>query len=166
MKVNVLKKLIAEVVRKEVKVVVREELAKFKMDDVLGESKSPSLSDAVQPKKMVQPKNKKQYTSNSALNEILNSTVGGIQQGGDGIENIYEGVDANNEEWPSLGGQTMTTSNYGAMMNGGIPNQNNQNAQSVAHLPDDNPVKRALTRNYGDVMAAVEKKKGGSPLKG
>ena len=60
----------------------------------------------------------------------------------------------------------MTTSNYGAMMNGGIPNQNNQNAQSVAHLPDDNPVKKALTRNYGDVMAAVEKKKGGSPLKG
>ena len=49
MKVNVLKKLIADVVRKEVKSVVREELAKFKMDDILGENTSPqSLTEAVQ----------------------------------------------------------------------------------------------------------------------
>ena len=169
MKVNVLKKLIGDVVRKEVKAVVREELAKFKMDDILGENTKPqSLTEAVQPRKMVQPSVKKQYTKNSALNEILNSTVGGIQQGGDGISNIME----ESEEVPTLGGRTMTTSNYGAMMNdrmpqGGMTHQvSNQNAQSVAHLPEDNAVKKALTRNYGDVMAAIEKKKTGAPLKG
>ena len=163
MKVNVLKKLIGDVVRKEVKAVVREELAKFKMDDILGENTKPqSLTEAVQPRKMVQPSVKKQYTKNSALNEILNSTVGGIQQGGDGIQNIME-----EEEYPTMGGGVKTTSNYGAMMNSGMPQQgNNQNAQSVAHLPEDSPVKRALTRNYGDVLKAVDSKKGGRPLKG
>ena len=118
-------------------------------------------SKAVKPKrKMVQPKVKKQYTRNSALNEILNSTVGGIQQGGDGISNIQEGDDS---EWPTMGGKAMTSDNYGAMMNSGIPNQNEQ---QVAHLPKENPVARALTRNYSDVLAAVDKKKNGTPLKG
>ena len=102
------------------------------------------------------------YTKNSKLNEILNQTVGGIQGGGDGISNIVEGDDS---EYPTMGGKAMTTSNYGAMMNGGMPNQNH-NARQVAHLPEDNAVKKALTRNYGDVMAAIERKKGGSPLKG
>ena len=112
---------------------------------------------------MVQPKVKKQYVKNNALNEILNQTVGGVQGGGDGISNIVEGDDS---EWPTMGGGIKTTSNYGAMMNGGMPNQNHQNAQQVAHLPEDNAVKKALTRNYGDVMKAIEKKKGGQPLKG
>ena len=161
MKVNVLKKLI----REEVRSVIREELAKFKMNEVLVEPKTEltSLTEAVKPfKKMVQPKVRKQYTRNDALNEILNQTVGGIQGGGDGISNIVEGDDS---EYPTMGGKAMTTSNYGAMMNGGMPNQNH-NARQVAHLPEDNAVKKALTRNYGDVMAAIERKKGGSPLKG
>ena len=81
----------------------------------------------------------------------------------DGISNIVENDDS---EWPTMGNKTMTTSNYGAMMNGGMPNQSNQNAKQVAHLPEDNAVKKALTRNYGDVMAAIDKKKGGQPLKG
>ena len=166
MKVDMLKKLIGEVVRKEVKSVLREELVKFKMNEVLREPKTEltSLSEAVRPiKKMVQPKVKKQYVKNNALNEILNQTVGGVQGGGDGISNIVEGDDS---EWPTMGGGIKTTSNYGAMMNGGMPNQNHQNAQQVAHLPEDNAVKKALTRNYGDVMKAIEKKKGGQPLKG
>ena len=45
-------------------------------------------------------------------------------------------------------------------------NISNQTAQQVAHLPEDNAVKKALTRNYGDVLKAIDKKKGGSPLKG
>ncbi len=152
--------------RKEVKAVVREELAKFKMNEVLTKPKTEptSLADVVKPmKRVVKPRVEKQYTKNSALNEILNSTVGGIQGGGDGISNIVENDDS---EWPTMGGGTKTTSNYGAMMNGGMPNQSNQNAQSVAHLPEDSAVKRALTRNYGDVLKAIDKKKGGSPLKG
>ena len=170
MKVNALKKLI----REEVRSVIREELAKFKMNEVLTEPKTEltSLSEAVRPvKRMVKPEVTKQYTKNSKLNEILNQTVGGIQGGGDGISNIVEGDDS---EYPTMGGKAMTTSNYGAMMNGGMPNQNHQNAQQVAHLPEDNAVKKSLTRNYGDVigrdyrglMKAIEKKKGGQPLKG
>ena len=106
------------------------------------------------------PKVTKAYTKNNALNEILNSTVGGIQQGGDGISNITENDDS---EWPTMGGGTKTTSNYGDMMNSGMPNQN---AQQVAHLPEDNAVKKALTRNYGDVLKKISEKKSGAPLKG
>jgi flagellar biosynthesis/type III secretory pathway chaperone len=83
MKVNVLKKLI----REEVRAVIREELAKFKMNEVLAEPKSEltSLTEAVRPfKKMVKPRVEKQYTKNTKLNEILNQTVGGMQRGGDG----------------------------------------------------------------------------------
>jgi len=161
MKVSGLKKLIGDVVRKEVKAVVREELAKFKMDEVLSDKTTPTLTEAIQPKKIVKPRVEKQYTKNSKLNEILNSTVGGIENGGDGISNINENDDS---EYPTMGGKTMTTSNYGAVMNGG--SNNNYNAQQVAHLPEDNAVKKALTRNYGDVMKAIDKKKTNTSLKG
>ena len=60
MKVNELKKLI----REEVRSVIREELAKFKMNEVLKEPKTEltTLTEAVRPmKRMVKPNIKRQY---------------------------------------------------------------------------------------------------------
>ena len=80
-------------------------------------------------------------------------------------QDIQDFAENDDSEWPTMGGGIKTTSNYGDMMNGGMPT-NNHNAQQVAHLPEDNAVKKALTRNYGDVMKAIDNKKPGGPLKG
>ena len=88
---------------------------------------------------------KKEYSKNSVLNDILNET-------------------AQEEEWKTMGGGTydsskmneVMASQYGDMMNGNGSNQNL--ATSMGINPNDAP--DFLTKDYSAVMKAIDKKKG------
>ena len=75
----------------------------------------------------------KHYTSNPAINKILNETVGGIPQEG----SMVDGGQQHTNEFTDTNGQSVDINN----------------------LPDH--VSNALTRNYSDVLKLVDKKKGG-----
>ena len=165
MKVNDLKKII----REEVTKVVRKELVGFVK--LLGESNKPKTK----PKKKLKKKPvteqslkdmlgdfennnfekettpKQHYTSNPVLNDILNETKG-------------------QEEYPTMGGGTYDKSRMAEVMGYGAnafgqqaPPMTTPEGAPVTNIPD--PVAKAMTRNYGDLMKAIDKKKQGSPLK-
>ena len=164
MKVNDLKKII----REEVTKVVRKELVAFVK--LLGESnksetkpqkkvkKKPvteqSLKDMLgdfQDTNFKKETTKQHYTSNPVLNDILNETKG-------------------QEEYPTMGGGTYDKSRMAEMMGYGgntfgqsTPPMTTPEGAPVTNIPD--PVAKAMTRNYGDLMKAIDKKKQGSPLK-
>tara|TARA_R100001509_G_scaffold162041_2_gene132646 strand:- start:430 stop:831 length:402 start_codon:yes stop_codon:yes gene_type:complete len=127
MKKSDLKLIIRKIVREEVAMAIQE---------VITELKQPSTK-VVQPttkKKMVE---KKSFTSNSVLNDVLNET-------------------AVSDEWKTLGGGTfdsskmneVLTSQYSETMNG---------QQSVAVNPND-PMAQFLNKDYRQVMKKVEEK--------
>ena len=175
MKVNDLKKII----REEVTKVVRKELVGFVK--LLGESNTPKTKTKPKQKVKKKPvteqslkdmlgdfennnfqeqKPKQQLSNNPVLNDILNET-----QGHNGSPK------PGHEEYPTMGGGTYDKSRMAEMM--GYGNGFGQTTQSppmttpegrpITNIPD--PVAKAMTRNYGDLMKAIDKKKGGSPLK-
>ena len=161
MKKEQLVKIIENVVRREVKKQVNQILIKEQRLSKVSAKKSKPIK-----KKTVKPirKEEKQYTSNPALNKILNETVGGIQgQGGNGEF----------DEYPDLGGGTFDSSKmaealgYGDMMN---PTAKDEVARemgavktikdaglSVEQVPEN--VVNAMTRDYSDLMKVINKGK-------
>ena len=164
MKVNDLKKII----REEVTKVVRKELVGFVK--LLSESNKPKTKPKKKLKKKVvtekslknmlgefendnfETKTPQQhYSNNPVLNDILNETKG-------------------HDEYPTMGGGTYDKSRMAEMMGYGA-NAFGQQASPmttpegapITNVPD--PVAKAMTRNYGDLMKAIDKKKQGSPLK-
>jgi hypothetical protein len=120
--------------------IVREEVA-MAIKEVITELKQPTESKP-QPKKIIE---KKTFTKNSVLNDMLNETAAG-------------------DGWKTLGGGELTTDrmsdvigqNYGNMMNGSQTNENL--AASMGVNPNDAP--NFLTKDYRAVMKAIDKKKG------
>ena len=135
-----------KVIREEVQVAVRTELTKF--SSALNENK-PAAPEAsyIQTIKR-KPAAKKQFTSNSTLNDLLNETAGfGNHE-----------IDYNNfEEWP-----TMSMGAFGGMNKpqaSVIPQVDLAgNRVAAENLPDD--VVNALTKDYSALMKAIDKKKG------
>ena len=90
-------------IRTIIRKIVREEVA-MAIGEVITELKQP-IESQPQPKKIIE---KKQYTENSVLNDVLNET-------------------AQSEEWKTMGGGTydsskmnqVISSQYGDLMNGG-----------------------------------------------
>ena len=138
MKKNELVKIIELVVRKEIK--LAETISK--------------------PKPKVKQKPKKQYTSNKALNEVLNNTkpLGSQEQ----------------EDYPTLGGGVLGSDNMADVLGYGNlgMGKNKERARemaavdtikkqgvSVDQVPED--VQNALTRDYSGLMKAMDKKKKG-----
>ena len=172
MKVNDLKKII----REEVTKVVRKELVGFVK--LLGESNKPKAKPKQKIKKkpvteqslkdmlgdfennnFQEQKPKQKLSNNPVLNDILNET-----QGHNGSPK------PGHEEYPTMGGGTYDKSRMAEMMGYGA-NAFGQQASPmttpegapITNVPD--PVAKAMTRNYGDLMKAIDKKKQGSPLK-
>jgi hypothetical protein len=170
-----------KVIREEVTKVVRKELVGFV--HLLGESNTPKPKKTKVVKKVVKKKKpvvseqslkdmlgefrtenseveKEQppqnFTRNPVLNNILNETANEV------------GTKPGHEEYPTMGGGTMDKSKMAEMMGyGSGPGQ-----QATMTTPDGRPVSEipvdvanAMTRDYGDLMKAIDKKKGGSPLK-
>jgi hypothetical protein len=154
MKKNDLIKIIELVVRKEVK--------KQMTEIFINEDKEIKLAEVIskpEPNKVLN-KPKKQYSKNTALNEVLNNTnpLGKSQQ----------------DEYPSLGGGVLGSNNMAEVLGYGDlgKGQNKEMAREVAAVDtikkagvsvDQVPagVQDALTRDYSGLMKAINKKKKG-----
>ena len=119
-----IKTIIRQIVREEVAMAIKE---------VITELKQP-IESQPQPKKIIE---KKSFTSNSVLNDVLNETA----QDGD---------------WKTLGGGEFTSNRmnelvgrqYGDMMNGTQP------------VPSSDPMSQFLNKNYSEVLEkSIEKSK-------
>ena len=113
--------------------IVREEVA-MAIQEVITELKQPSESQPKPQKKIVE---KKQFTENSVLNDVLNET-------------------AQDDGWKTLGGGEFTSDRmnelvgrqYGDMMNGTQP------------VPSSDPMSQFLNKDYSQVLEkSIEKSK-------
>ena len=156
MKKNDLIKIIELVVRKEVK--------KQMTEIFINDKEEIKLSEAIStptPKRVIKKKSKKQYSKNTALNEVLNDTkpLGSSQT----------------DEYPTLGGGVLGSDNMAEVLGygnlGGVQNKERAREMaavdsikkagvSVDQVPED--VQNALTRDYSGLMKAINKKKDGN----
>ena len=140
-----LMKIIQEVVRKEVKKEVQKIFIK--------EETSPLLQDVVI-KKLKPKKEEVSYTSNKTINKVLNETVGLSKK------------DKQFEEYPTLSGEAFDSSRMTELLGYGKPEEVKRDMVAVDTLQkagksvDDVPehVTNALTRDYSDLMKAMDKK--------
>ena len=174
MKNSDLSKTLRKIIREEVTRAVRKEFVDFV--SLLGETKKPvkrvtrkkkpitgtsikKMVDEIVPRKPV----KKQYTNDKVLNEILNNTQGGVPQDGQMVAPQPTGQ----EEYPTMGGKTFDQNSMASLMGYGdvtTPQMTTPDGRPVTEIPED--VTKAMTRNYGDLMSAIDKKKSNGPLKG
>tara|TARA_A100001011_G_scaffold72165_1_gene74032 strand:+ start:1722 stop:2207 length:486 start_codon:yes stop_codon:yes gene_type:complete len=152
---NKLRNIIELVVRKEVKKQLSEIFINEKEEIKLAETISKP-----KPKKVIN-KPKKQYTKNTALNEVLNQTK-------------PLGAPMEDDEYPTLGGGVLGSDNMAEVLGYGDlgRGQNKERARemaavdtikkagvSVDAVPED--VQNALTRDYSGLMKAINNKKKG-----
>ena len=132
-----------------IKEVVKQEVKKQVTDILINETNIPKTKPVVKRKKVEE----KNYTDTPTLNKILNETA---QQ---------------QEEYPTLGGGTFDSSRATELLGygGGLGNKEVKREvaaastlQSAGMNPDTAPehLKNALTRDYTDLVKAIDKKKG------
>jgi hypothetical protein len=117
-----IKTIIRQIVREEVAMAIKE---------VITELKQP-IQSKPQPKKIIE---KKSFTSNSVLNDVLNET-------------------AASDEWKTMGDGQYTSDrmnevigkNYGDMMNG------------TQQVPSSDPMAQFLNKDYTEVLEKAEQK--------
>ena len=177
MKKQELIKIIETVVRKEVKKQMNEIFIKEENSSSLTELVSKPLTKKefkkpIRKQYKTKPKKEVHYTSNEALNKVLNETVGGVPQGESGAPQV-----GGYEEYPTLGDEVFDSSKINDVLVGSPPGvvtseavkqkkrdigavQTIKNARvNVDQVPDH--VQNALTRDYSAVMKAIDQKKGG-----
>jgi len=144
-----------KVIREEVQVAVRTELKQF--SSVISEVKQPtkstvSYTETIKPKVKQQPK---QYTANPTLNELLNGTSGFK---GDGpMAYLEEQIDYNDfSEWPTM--QSSPTPSATAIVSD--VEGRRIDIKQLAATEEGAAVVNALTRDYSQLMKAIDKKKG------
>ena len=131
-----------------IKEVVKQEVKKQITDILINETNIPKTKPVVK-KKVKEQK----FTDNAMLNQILNETA---QQ---------------QEEYPTLGGGTFDSSRMTEMLGYGSGLGNKEvkrevaaasTLQSAGMTPETAPehLKNALTRDYSDLIKAIDKKKG------
>ncbi len=136
-------KIIQEAVRREVK----KEVGKI----FIKEESSNKLSDIIP--KITEPKGEKQYTTNKALNKVLNETVGLSK--------------SQKEEYPTVGGGTFDSSRMSELMGYGKSDEVKRDmvavdtlqkaGKTVSDVPDH--VTNALTRDYSKLMKKMDEKR-------
>ena len=131
MKMSQLKMAIREVVREEIRLGLKE---------IIGGLKQPSLSS--KPKKKIEEK--KDYSNNQVLNEILKET-------------------AHEEEWKTLGDGEYDSSRMGEVLQSSYGDMMSDNPNgTLASEMGVNPVEAPdfLKKDYRKLMKAVDKKRG------
>ena len=117
--------------RKTIRQIVREEVA-MAIQEVITELKQPTQS---QPKKIVE---KKSFTSNSVLNDVLNET-------------------AQDGEWKTLGGSEFTTDRMNELVGGQYSDMMNKNTPQQ-QVPSSDPMSQFLNKDYSEVLKKSEEK--------
>ena len=136
-------KIIQEAVRREVKKEVKKIFIKEEVSD---------LSSIIQQPEVQEPKVEKRFTKDEALNKVLNETKGGIQ--------------GQKSEYPTLGGGVFDTTKMAELMGYGQPDEVKRDMVAVDTLKKagvtseqvPEAVTKALTRDYSDLMKAMNKK--------
>ena len=141
MKKTELKMIIREIVREEVRI----ELRTF-----LKEYKTKTIKKPVKSVRKTKPIATQQYSNNPTLNSILNET-------------------AQDTDWDTLGGDAFTTQNMSGILNKQYGNGQGTDGQMVESMgvnPETVPdhVTNALTKDYSQLMKAIDKKKNGGAL--
>ena len=137
------KKDLVKIIREAVRIEVKKEVQKIFMN----ENKT-----AQEPQ--VQSKPRKKYTQNKSLNDVLNETVG------------LKTSERQNDEYPTLGGGTFDSSRMAELMGYGKSDEVKRDMVAIDTLKkagksvDDVPeaVTNALTRDYSELMKAMNKK--------
>ena len=168
MKKNELIKIIEAVVRKEVKKQMNEIFIKEENSSLLSELVSKPLTkkefkEPIRKQYKVKPKKEINYTSNKALNKVLNETVGGVPQGEGGYETMGGGIYDTSKINDVLGGASglgNTAQSKEIKREIAAVDSIKKAGVSVDQVPDH--VTNALTRDYSDVMKAINNKKGGT----
>ena len=151
---------------KIIELVVRKEVKKQMNEIFIKDNDSSSLTELVStptPKPVQKPKEEVKYTSNEALNKVLNETVGGVPQGEGGYETMGGGIYASSK----INDILVKESGYGN------PETVNEKKREIAAVDtikkagvnvDQVPehVTNALTKDYSAVMKAIDQKKGGT----
>ena len=151
---------------KIIELVVRKEVKKQMNEIFIKDNDSSSLTELVStptPKPVQKPKEEVKYTSNEALNKVLNETVGGVPQGEGGYETMGGGI----YDSSKINDILVKESGYGN------PETVNEKKREIAavdtikkagvnvdQVPDH--VQNAFTRDYSKVMKAIDQKKGGT----
>ncbi len=181
-----LTKTLRKIIREEVEKAVRTEFVNFV--SLMGEANKPKkkvikskpkkeqVSEA-SIKKMVndivsdKPKKvpTKKLSNNPVLNNILNETQGGLPQDGTQLPQPQV-MEQGQEEWPTMGGGTFDKSKMAQMIGYGdvnpVQGMSTPDGRPIAPEQVPDAVSNAMTRNYGDLMKAIDKRKQGAPLKG
>ena len=149
--------------RNIIELVVRKEVKKQLSEIFINEKEEIKLAETIskpKPKKVIN-KPKKQYTKNTALNEVLNQTK-------------PLGAPMEDDVYPTLGGWVLGSDNMAEVLGYGDlgRGQNKERARemaavdtikkagvSVDAVPED--VQNALTRDYSALMKAINNKKKG-----
>ena len=123
-------------IRQVIRTIVREEVA-MAINEVITEITKPT-QQVSQPKPKKKVVEKKSFTSNSVLNDVLNET-------------------AQNDEWKTMGGETYDSTKMNDVMNksyGDMMTGNNTTIAVDGQTPD------FLKKDYRKVMKAIDKKQG------
>ena len=121
-------------IRTMIRKIVREEVA-MAISEVITELKQPTQQvSQPQPKKKVVEK--KEYTNNSVLNDVLNET-------------------AKDNSWKTLGGGEFTTDRMNELVGGQYSDMMNSTPQQV---PSSDPMSQFLNKDYSEVLEkSIEK---------
>ena len=144
MKKSELRTMIREIVREEVALTMKEVIK-----EIIGGGSGNKQQ--IKPKPKPKPKH---YSKNKVLNDVLNETA----------------MVGKGDEWETLGGSTYTTdkinevvgSSYADMMNSDKKPDADTVVKSMGGDPNvvGDTLKNALTRDYSDLMKAMDKKQG------
>lgn len=138
-------KIIQEVVKRE----VQKEVKKIFIKEQVSEEPTIEMKSIVE-----EPKEQIKYTKNESLNKVLNETVG------------LSKSQSQTEAYPTLGGGAFDTNRMTELLGYGKPEEVQRDmvaadslrkaGKSVNDVPEH--VTNALTRDYSDLMKAIDKK--------
>ena len=117
--------------RKTIRQIVREEVA-MAIQEVITELRQP-IESQPQPKKIVE---KKSFTNNSVLNDVLNET-------------------AQDGEWKTLGGSEFTSDRMNELVGGQYGDMMKNTPQQV---PSSDPMSQFVNKDYSEVLKKSEEK--------
>ena len=117
--------------KKTIRQIVREEVA-MAIHEVIDELKQPSLSSTEQP-----IQEKKSFSKNSVLNDVLNET-------------------ANGDDWKTLGGSEFTSDRMNELVGGQYGDMMNKNTSH--QVPSSDPMAQFVNKDYRDVLKRTNEK--------